>query len=245
MGNVIWVWRPGGYLDCWRIDKLYYVSLPQPDIFSLLGCTVVLVILDLLSHWNHQLFQAPLEHKSWRAECCRTGSMHTMSNPKQGGFLRRLEMLKRKFRFSWASKSATSLSCTIQDVISFLFPLEPGWVWTRHNRKVETCWNHKARSEWESPKTNKDMQLRVQTIVLLILVIPFIGNSFVDWIPAWKWFWKWFYSHVQLSIQTWTCMNPEYKLLWIDNAFNIFCLVSWNALQWDICLICPLQLGSK
>lgn len=86
MGNVIWVWRPGGYLDCWRIDKLYYVSLPQPDIFSLLGCTVVLVILDLLSHWNHQLFQAPLEHKSWRAECCRTGSMHTMSNPKQGGF---------------------------------------------------------------------------------------------------------------------------------------------------------------
>ena len=117
----------------------------------------------------------------------------------------------------------------------------PIGAWVSLDKTQSQSWNHKARSEWESPKTNKDMQLRVQTIVLLILVIPFIGNSFVDWIPAWKWF----YSHVQLSIQTWTCMNPEYKLLWIDNAFNFFRLVSWNALQWDICLICPLQLDSK
>ena len=121
MGNVIWVF--GGLEGTLIVDGSTSFMQAYHSQTSLICLAVQLSLWFwiLLSHWNHQLFQVPLEHKSWRAECCRTGSMHTMSNPKQGGFLRRLEMLKRKFRFSRASKSATSLSCTIQDVISFLF----------------------------------------------------------------------------------------------------------------------------
>jgi hypothetical protein len=138
VGNVIWVWRPGGYLDCWRIDKLYYVSLPQPDIFSLLGCTVVLVILDPAVPLKSSALSGSARAQKLKSWMLQDGINAHNVEPEARGILRRLEMLKRKFRFSWASKSATSLSCTIQDVISFLFPLEPGWVWTRHNRKVET-----------------------------------------------------------------------------------------------------------
>ena len=86
MGNVIWVF--GGLEVTLIVDGSTSFMQAYHSQTSLICLAVQLSLWFwiLLSHWNHQLFQVPLEHKSWRAECCRTGSMHTMSNPKQGGF---------------------------------------------------------------------------------------------------------------------------------------------------------------
>ena len=51
-------------------------------------------------------------------------------------------------------------------------------------------------------------------------MIPFIGNSFVDWIPAWKWFYNVLLSRASINSNL-NLHDPEYKLLWIDKKIPV------------------------